>query len=571
MLFYDFEVFVEDWLVVIMDSTNRSTHTIVNDADEFIDFYQAHKTDVWVGYNCAHYDQFIAKGIIAGFEPQQVNDWIIGQHQPGWKFSKEFWQIPFYTFDIKTKRDESLKQLEGFMGDSVHETSVDFTINRKLTDVEIGQVISYCTHDVEETIKVFMLRKNEWDSQIGLIKEFNLPFKALSKTKAQLSAMILGAEKPSEPRHDEMDISFPDTMEITKYRDVVSFYEQTRDYEQTYTRDIAGVSHTFAWGGLHGAKENYHAKGVIINVDVGSYYPTIMIRYNYMSRNIKDKQKFIDIYHQRLAYKAKHDQRQGPRKIVLNSTYGATKDKYNALYDPLQANNVCVAGMMLLLDLIEKLEPYIELIQSNTDGLYVLLPNPDDFDIVDDICWEWEQRTGMSLELNQYDEVYQKDVNNYIMIDRVKGELHTKGAYVKSLNDLDYDLPIVNKAVVAYFVDGVDPADTVNACQDQREFQRIVKLSYKFDGAQYGKEVMKQKVYRVIADVDTRRPRLYKLKNGKPEKIPATPDHCLIVNGEVKGWDVPDNLDRSWYIDLAWKRIKDFTGESDEEAQLSLF
>ena len=29
------------------------------------------------------------------------------------------------------------------------------------------------------------------------------------------------------------------------------------------------------------------------------------------------------------------------------------KDKYNGLYDPRQANNVCIAGMLLLLDLIE--------------------------------------------------------------------------------------------------------------------------------------------------------------------------------------------------------------------------
>lgn len=46
-----------------------------------------------------------------------------------------------------------------------------------------------------------------------------------------------------------------------------------------------------------------------------------------------------------------------------NSTYGAMKDKFNALYDPLQANNVCVTGQLLLLDLIEHLEPYVDLVQ----------------------------------------------------------------------------------------------------------------------------------------------------------------------------------------------------------------
>lgn len=35
-----------------------------------------------------------------------------------------------------------------------------------------------------------------------------------------------------------------------------------------------------------------------------------------------------------------------------NSTYGAMKDKHNAMFDPRQANNVCVGGQLLLLDLI---------------------------------------------------------------------------------------------------------------------------------------------------------------------------------------------------------------------------
>jgi DNA modification methylase len=49
-------------------------------------------------------------------------------------------------------------------------------------------------------MEVFMKRKNEFDSHIGLIKEFNLPLQYIEKTKPQLSAHILGArkEKPVE-------------------------------------------------------------------------------------------------------------------------------------------------------------------------------------------------------------------------------------------------------------------------------------------------------------------------------------------------------------------------------------
>lgn len=560
LLYYDFEVFCDDWMVVILNGNDKSETVIVNDRKQFIDFYNRHRNDIWIGFNTRHYDQYIAKAIIAGFMPQEMNDWIINKQQQGWQFSQTLFRIQLYNFDIMTVRGQSLKQLEGFMGDSVQETSVDFTIQRKLTDEEIEEVIKYCRHDVQETVEVFAERIEEFTSILGLLKAFNLPMKYISKTKAQLSAIILDA-KNTVDRDDEMDISLPDTMQIKKYWRVVDFYRNTRDYEQTFETDVAGIKHIFAWGGLHGAKENYHGKGTIINVDVGSYYPTIMIRYGYTSRNIKDPKRFAEIRKTRLVFKANHDPRQAPYKIVLNSTYGAMKDKYNQLYDPRQANNVCVTGMLLLLDLIEKLEPYVELIQSNTDGLYVRLLDDEYFDKVDDICYEWEQRTGMGLEFKYFDEVFQKDVNNYIMIDRESGHVKTKGSYVKSLNNLDYDLPIVNKAIVDYFVDGVPIEQTVNECDNLRMFQRIVKLSYKFDGAQLGNKKIPGKCHRVFASKDLNAPQMFKLKNGHPEKISYTPNHVFIINDDVNEMSVPDQLDRQWYIRVSKERARDFGGD----------
>lgn len=571
ILFYDFEVFHEDWLIVILNADNHSKTVIVNDVNQFIEFYENHKNDIWVGFNSRHYDQYIAKAIIAGFKPQEMNEWIIEKSRMGWQFSKSLFKIPFLNFDINTIRGQSLKQLEGFMGDSVEESKIDFTIKRKLTDDELAEVIEYCTHDVEETINVFMERIEEFESTIGLINTFDLPIKYIGKTKAQLSAIILDARQPQLIRDDEMDFGFPDTMDIHKYSDVVEFYETADNYEQSYERTVAGVKHIFAWGGLHGAKENYHAKGTIINVDVGSYYPTIMVQYGYVSRNISNPEKFAEVLKTRLEYKSKKDPRQGPYKIVLNSTYGATKDKYNGLFDPRQANNVCICGMMLLLDLIEKLEPYVELIQSNTDGLYVRLLDDEYFDTVDDICYEWEQRTGMRLEFKYFDEVIQKDVNNYIMIDHESGYVKTKGSYVKSQSSLDFDLPIVNEAIVKYFTDEIPVRQTIEECDDLHKFQRVVKLSYKYDGAAIGTispfngkpvwiDDLPGKVQRVFASNDYNASRLFKVKNGNLERISYVPDHIFIDNGNVKNKKIPDTLDREWYIRLAQSRVEDFEG-----------
>src|SRR5699024_4070480 len=175
-----------------------------------------------------------------------------------------------------------------------------------------------------------------------------------------------------------------------------------------------------------------------------------------------------------------------------------------------------------------------ELIQSNTDGLYVRLLNEDDFDIVDDMCYEWEQRTGMGLGFKYFDEVIQKDVNNYIMVDYETGHVKTKGAYVKSQHDLDYDLPIVNKAVIANLTKDIPVSQTVNDCTTLREFQRIVKLSYKYDGAMLGDRPVPGKVFAELAATHVRRKRLDKIKHGSREKIPYTPKHSIIHNGDVK-------------------------------------
>lgn len=560
MLFYDFEVFANDWLVVIADTDDQSEKVFINNEQALIDYYHEHKNDIWIGYNSRHYDQFILKAIICGFTPQEINEWIILDHKPGWKFYKDFWKIQLYNFDVMTNKFRSLKQLEGFQGHDIRETSVSFNIRRELTEEEIEEVIKYCRNDVHETMHIFMETVTEFESQVELLKMFNLPLRNISKTKAQLSAFILDAKQHVVPRDDEFDFVFPDTLRIDKYKEVLDFYKENKDYNKVLELNVAGVPHLFAWGGLHGARNNYVGTGHFLNIDVASYYPALMIEYDYLSRNVKDPAKFTEVRDTRLKYKAAKDKRQAPLKIVINGTYGAMKDKYNGLYDPLMANNVCIGGMTLLLDLIEKLEPYCEVIQSNTDGVLVKLRHYDDYDLIDDICYEWEQRTKMELEFDEFVKVIQKDVNNYILVD-AEGNYKSKGAYVKKLNPLDFDLPIVNEAVVNYFVKGIDPEETIFNCTEIVKFQKIVKISSKYSHARYGTRRMHEKVFRVFASVDENDKQLCKVKDGVAEKIAYVPEKCFIVNDDIKDMKVPGKLDYWWYWRLANKRIDDFLGE----------
>jgi len=568
MIFFDAEVFRLDWMFVFMDTDTKTTTEIVNDPDRLKAFYESHKNDIWVGYNSRHYDAYILKAVLCGFDPWDVSDYIINQKQQGWTYSNMFQKIQLYNFDVMTDKSKGLKQLEGFMGSNIRETSVPFDIDRKLTDQEIAEVLAYCRHDVEQTMHVFIERIEEFESHMALIKMFKLPLSYLSKTKAQLAAVILNARK--QERHDEFDIRLPDTLRIEKYRHIVDWYltPENRNYEKILNVEVAGVPHTFAWGGLHGSRDNYQGEGVFLSVDVASYYPALMIEYGFLSRNVADPEKFRQIRDERLRYKAEKNPLANPLKIVINSVYGTMKDKYNPLYDPLQANNVCVGGQLLLLDLIEQLEPVVELVQSNTDGLIVRIPKRENVEIVHELCAEWQARTRMVLEFEVFSRIYQKDVNHYIIVKK-DGSYKSKGAYVKKLDRLDYDLPIVNKAVVAYFVHGTDPAETIQNCNRLIEFQKVVKVSEKYGYALHGDKRLSEKVLRVFASRSHADPGVYKVKSGKdrPEKIAGTPERCFIENGDIREARIPRKLDKNWYIETAKKRIADFLGESDDAEQ----
>ncbi|WP_066316887.1 DNA polymerase [Bacillus sp. FJAT-29814] len=570
MLFYDFEVFEYDWLVVITDTDTKSEQVFVNNTQALIDFYNQHKKDIWVGYNSRHYDQYIMKAIICGFTPQKINHWIITKRQPGWKFYKDFWKIQFYNYDVMTDKNKSLKQLEGFLGHDIRESTVDFTIDRPLTEAEIEEVIKYCRHDVHETMHIFMEKIEEFQSQMELLKMFNLPLKHISKTKAQLGAVILEAKQPQTPRNDEFDISFPPTLRVYKYNEVLEFYWENRDYNKFLEMNIAGVPTVFAWGGLHGARRNYYDTGHFINIDVASYYPAMMIEYDYLSRNVKNPEKFRQIRDTRLKYKSVKDKREKPLKIVINGAFGATKDKFNELYDPRQFNNIVIGGMTLMVDLIEMLEPYCQVIQANTDGILIKLYREEDYALIDDICYEWEQRTRMELEFESFHKVIQKDVNNYILVpfgdlydEKGKPRWKSKGAYVKKLDNLDYDLPIVNQAIVDFFLKGIDPEETIFECTELRKFQKIVKVSGKYDYARYGTKRMKERVFRVFASIDKNDKELVKVKDGSANKISYTPERCFIINNDVTGMSIPGKLDYWWYLDLANERINAFLGKGE--------
>lgn len=573
--FYDFEVFKEDWLVVIINPYEKSEVVIINDKEKLQEYYDAHKNQIWVGYNNNHYDQYILKAILCGFNPKEVNDFIIKEDKKGWQFSSLFRKFQMYNFDVMQRNDGGLKSLEGFMGSNIKETSIPFDIDRKLTESEIEETIKYCRHDVEQTIEVFLQRKDDLDVQLELIKEFNLPLSFVTKTQTQLTAEILEAK--SVRFGDDFNINFPEYLNrIKKYKYVVDWFKKFKTdkilsddqkkeiYKQNLETEVAGVPHVFAWGGLHGALPKYFGEGYFLHIDVSQYYPSLMTGHNYFSRAASDegKRRYEMMRKESIRLKAFPElkKKRTGYKTCNNKAYGAMKDKYNKLFDPLNANNICITGQLALLLLIEMLEPHCKLIQSNTDGLIVKLYSIDDYELIDDICWEWEQLTHVKLAFDPIiTRIYQKDVNNYLFVNE-DGEIESKGAYVKSLSPLDFDLPIVNKAIVDYLIYDIPIEKTINECDALIMFQKIVKLSGKFKHVVHNGKIFTEKCFRVFASTRDSDSYIGKQKEGNNtiEKFANTPEHCFIVNDDVKKATVGWRLDKEWYISMAKSRLKQF-------------
>lgn len=564
----DFEVLSKAgfWMCCMKDYKTEKEHIIINNREEFLRVFNKNKDSVWVGYNIKGYDQWIMKAIIAGVDPCVISDKLIEQNISPYQVDRSLNRIPIYIFELNDSY-RSLKELELFMGEDIRESTVPFDLNRYPTKEEIEELTTYCLHDVRMTFKVFKEVYYKYEAQLGLIEYFNLDESMINKTEAQLSAYILGAKKPNYPREDVADFEIVNTIELSKYNNIKQWYEDynNRDFKKYLRVNVYGVDTDFGWGGLHSARKKYQGEDFIVNSDVSSFYPSIMIEYGFLSRNIQNPIKFKEIRDTRFKFKKEKNPIEKSLKLVLNSTYGACLDANNDLYDQRQGIGICVNGQLLLLDLIEKVElefgDRAEFIQGNTDGVMFKFKSKEDVDKYLEICKEWSQRTRMNLDHDFIKKIIQKDVNNYIYV-KEDGSIKSKGAYVKKLSLIDNDLPIVNKAIKEKLINNIEIEDTINNCNNLMDFQKCVKITGKYSHAVYGNENINLKVFRVFASKSSSDSAIMKMKSdGKLEKISYTPDKVFIDNSKVIGKEVPDKLDKSWYIKLAKDRLDSFIPE----------
>ena len=527
----------------------------------------------------------------------------------------------------------SLKQNEGYMGMDIVESVVPFDIERPLTEKEKEEVAKYNRADLQGTLERFKQRKNTLKTKMLLVKEFGLPIDYICKTNAKLTEAILLSQNKgvnTRLRRNFQLCDLPVNWDVPELKTIYNFFlEALRELEVhkwdtkkcdktklSMELDIVGLTHTFALGGVHAGAKNYmcrpedHKK--IIWVDVSSLYPNILTKWDLLSRqvDINGCKAFAIMVQTRMDIKKKlHDpsltkeekkalKDQAARyKLVLNTTSGCMKDKFKKIYDPEYNTKMCMLGQLGLMDLVYrlrnakkrkkpawalsndcKLEPvkddseyyhYFKLIQSNTDGIALELLTDDAESIIDEVCKGWEKDWRFSLEKTVADNLYEKDVNNYIFKDDT-GKVKVKGAYVTKYSEDNEQntLSILAKAVVNYFLEGTDIRSTI--CNPENlatDYQMIKKLGGMYDTPTWKREygdVEVQKVNRIFPSTDPKNGGLYKHKKSKDadvlDKVEGTPEHVLIYNYDIRGKKIGEftDIDYEWYVAEAQRRIDDF-------------
>ena len=583
---YDTETFAHDFVVVFKDKKTGEYAVFHNDNLGVKDFI----TDdaIYCGFNTKGYDQYIIKAICAGFSPEevkQVNDWIINGGQG--------WECPllngvFFRFNNVDIMDDmqmglSLKAIEGHLGISVEETEVDFNLDRPLTAEELALTIKYCKHDVDATEKVTDIRKNYLNNKVylGGLKDIE-PTKALAMTNAKLTAAYLDARREFD-FNDEREYKYPENLHKEYVpQEVFDFFNRLYDnsisddelFKSKLNITVGECPVTLGFGGIHGAIPFHQEEEIngrlIRNYDVASYYPHLMVYYGYTSRNIPNPRIYADMLETRMRAKKSGDKATANAlKLVANTTYGAMLNKYNDLYDPLMGRSVCITGQLFLLELSQHLIAEcstLRIVQLNTDGIMVSFDETE-YDKVLTITKEWEQRTRFELEEDRIKRIVQKDVNNYVEIPyegepKIKGGYLVRGIAPAGAFNVNNNARIVAQAIVDYFTKGTEVEITIGECTDIFQFQLIAKAGSKYKEAYHlvdGKQEPVQKVNRVYATTDERYGKLFKVKaeNDSTAKIESLPEHCAIDNVDKM---TIESVDKSWYIELAKKRINDFLG-----------
>lgn len=468
--FYDFEVFRHDWMVVFKTASGQ-IYKIHNDRQNLKETLK--KFTVLIGYNNHGYDDLILAELLSYKIVADVygtSQKIIDKEKENPKIKLNLPTIDVMQEIKSGKVGLGLKEIEANMKLNIHETPVDFNMKRKLFTAEVERVFIYCENDVNITEQVFNMRADYFQSKFEIMKEFGLDKMCMKDTRAKLSSKVLRCKylKKDIVKKDRLLFWHAENLNFDNIPlPALNFYEEVKtkfiaggDYEELekskFDYTLNGVPHKYGFGGLHGAVENLFYDGGMLSLDVISYYPSLMINNDFISRASESPELFKDLYKKRMQYKSQGDPKEKILKILLNATFGAMKSEWNPLFDPVMSNNICINGQLILTDLIVRLKNACKLIQSNTDGI-IIAYDKKNLNMIKEIAKEWEENYNLKLDYDEIEKIVQKDVNNYL-VKYTNGKIKAKGRF-KNYQGPTYSngsLTIIDMALTEYYMNGKD-------------------------------------------------------------------------------------------------------------------
>lgn len=621
--FFDFEVFPNWWCCTFGDlpDDRKITEDLKNNFRVVTsDDYNARDSllremkepgIVVVGYNIKSYDLVIANAIYQGFTPEQVkivNDLIINpgcawdtkEHIRLQSFAKKKLYGVVYQ-DLFDDNDGSLKEKEAILGLNILESSVPFD-KEDLTEFDKEDVIVYNKHDVFASMYYFVVVMEGYvKNKLVIGKKFNIPeSECYMCTNAKLVAKALGAKRTEFADEEKVDIDLPEKIVPYCNENLPSkVLEQIRTSTKGLSIKLFNNDVDFGNGGIHSVyANNLYVEAddeyILMNKDAASYYPSMLIQFACLSRAVTDPSVFKNIYDERIYLKHKPDKTQEEEdfqlanKLVLNTTFGASGNKYLDLYDPYQCTRCCRVGQIFLASLACKMVkgiPNLQVIQTNTDGILVYFPRKYKY-LVDEMGQEWSNVSGINMEDDVVEKIWQRDVNNYLLV-KEGGKIKRKGLWLmETWTKPGYFLisPLTayvsQKAAIKYLVDGVDPVETIILDDDLLDFCMTCKKGPTYRGVVQkfsdGHEETLFKCNRIIATTDTKKGMLYKIKmykgNIQYTKMPNIPEHCQTMNDDLSTYnfrEVQRYLDYKFYImrtmdllNIPWRQL---TGDTTYE------
>ena len=604
IIVFDWEVFPNwncmVWGVYTPNLSEFKTEAITSDDSDYLQKVKAVAHSGYLtGFNIKAYDMQILNFACKGYTPQELyahSEKVINNKSEKW-VDITYWR--FYDFidlrdDLKTMG--SLKQFESNTGLPIRETSVPFG-KANLTESDKAEVVEYCKADVLATAALCKARWGYITSKANCSRLSPLSeAECVKNTSAKICAKMLGAKQrdnynpPFYQIPEKLNKIFRDTIH-TNIIDAFDGTELVNDFE--YKVRYMQNNIVYGTGGVHSTyRDALFSKSnneyILVNADFENLYPSLLILFEYYAAGVPEKGKELFKYLLATCRKLKGILREmkkngetGPEydelfqerdstKLILNASTGAMRLKYSDLYDPQNIISLCMTGQLLTTcmgKLLHNLGALI--IQMNTDGILFRIERTKLSD-AKALLDKFSEDTGIPLEVEEQYAVYQKDVNNYILLSSPNAKPKLKGRWAKkSGSDVPLtplNAPIINEAMIAYYCSDTPIEKTIKDCDEPLKFMMTTMKGPTYDGVVYGGingEETTTDVNRVYATTNKKLGTLHKIKLDeegnitKRDKIASIPDNCICFNDAVPEKGKLDELDYDWYIKEAKKHLID--------------